>query len=82
MVEDLVDLLLQEGPVLGSLPKRPKNDFTAAGRAFLRPREDLRQAGRGLPRAWDSSVLDLFANVSQARVTESFVFSRGQGKRQ
>ena len=82
MVEDLVDLLLQEGPVLGSLPKRPKNNFTAAGRAFLRPREDLRQAGRGLPRAWDSSVLDPFADVSQARVTESLVFSRGQGKRQ
>ena len=56
--------------------------MSAAGRAFLRPREDLRQAGRGLPRAWDSSVLDPFADVSQARVTESFVFSRGQGKRQ
>ena len=81
MVEDLVDLLLQEGPVLGSLPKRPKNNFTAAGRAFLRPREDLRQAGRGLPRPWDS-VLDPFADVSQARVNESLVFSRGRRKRQ
>ena len=69
-MEDLVDLLLQEGPVLGSLPKRPKNNFTAAGRAFLRSREDLRQAGRGLPRARDSSVLDPFADVSQVRVNE------------